>query len=113
MNGAEIPAWVAVLASLFLVGGAMVTLIGSIGLVRLDSFYARVHAPTLGTTLGTGCIAMASILYFSALGTRIVLHEVLILLFVAVTTPVTLMILVRAATIRDRIGQSPPPHDEP
>jgi multicomponent K+:H+ antiporter subunit G len=109
MNGsAQIPAWIAFLTSILLIGGAAITLIGSIGLVRLESFYARVHAPTLGTTLGTACVAIASMLHFSALEARPVLHEVLILLFVTVTTPVTLMILVRAATLRDRIEQKAP-----
>ena len=71
--------------------------------MRLKSFYERVHAPTLGTTLGTGCIVFASMIYFSALQTRPVLHEILIAVFVTVTTPVTLMILVRAALFRDRL----------
>ena len=60
------------------------------------------HAPTLGTTLGTGCILIASMVFFSVLQTRPVLHEVLIAVFVTVTTPVTLMVLVRAALHRDR-----------
>ena len=41
-------------------------------------------------------------IYFSALGTRPILHEVLIVIFVTVTTPVTLTILVRAASLRDQ-----------
>ena len=82
--------------------GARSTLIGSLGLLRLRSFYERVHAPTLGTTLGTGCIVLASMIYFSVLQTRPVLHEILIVVFVTVTTPVTLMLLVRAALFRDR-----------
>ena len=32
---------------------ALLTLIGTLGLVRLSSFYARIHAPTLGTSWGT------------------------------------------------------------
>jgi hypothetical protein len=48
---------------------------------------------TLGTTLGTACVATASMIYFSALGTRPV-HELLIVVFVTVTAPITLMILV-------------------
>ena len=32
------------------------------------TFYERVHAPTLGTTLGTACIVVASMIYFSAAG---------------------------------------------
>lgn len=97
----QIPAWAALTTAILLVVGAAVTLIGALGLLRLQSFYEKVHAPTLGTTCGSGCIALASIIYFTAAGTRPVLHELLIVLFVTVTTPITLMILVRAAMSRD------------
>jgi multicomponent K+:H+ antiporter subunit G len=36
------------------------------------------------------------------LQTRVVLHEVLIMVLMVITTPVTLMLLVRAAIYRDR-----------
>lgn len=98
---AELPAFAVILAAALLIGGAAVTLVGSLGLLRLSTFFQRVHAPTLGTTLGTACVSGASMIYFSALGTRPVLHELLILMFVAVTTPISLMILVRAAVLRD------------
>ena len=74
------------ITAILLVAGAAITLIGALGLLRLRTFYERVHAPTLGTTLGTGCIVMASMIYFSAVGSRPILHELLILLFVTVTT---------------------------
>jgi multicomponent K+:H+ antiporter subunit G len=101
------------LTAVLLVTGAAITLIGAIGLLRLGTFYERVHAPTLGTTLGTVCIALASMIYFSALETRPVVHELLIVAFILVTTPVTLIILVRAAQLRDQfegreITQRPP-----
>ena len=99
---AELPAWAALVTAALLFLGAAITLIGSLGLLRLKTFYERVHAPTLGTTLGTGCIVLASMIYFSVLQTRPVLHEILIVVFVILTTPVTLMILVRAAMLRDR-----------
>ena len=103
MNGVEqLPAWAALVTAMLLVLGAAVTLIGSLGLIRLGSFYERVHAPTLGTTFGTGSIVLASMIFFSALQTRPVLHEFLIVAFVTLTTPVTLTILVRAAMLRDR-----------
>ncbi|MEH6951413.1 monovalent cation/H(+) antiporter subunit G [Nitrobacter sp. NHB1] len=103
MNAAgELSALPAILTAVFLVGGAVITLIGSLGLLRLGSFYERVHAPTLGTTLGTACIAIASMIYFSALGTRPVLHELLIIVLVIVTTPISLMVLVNAALFRDK-----------
>jgi multicomponent K+:H+ antiporter subunit G len=106
----ELPAWAAVLTAALLFLGAAITLIGSLGLLRLKSFYERVHAPTLGTTLGSGCIVFASMIYFSALQSRPVLHELLIVVLAMVTTPVTLLILVRAALLRDR---SENPHGVP
>ncbi len=104
----NISALAALLTAILLVAGAAITLIGTLGLIRLPTFYQRVHAPTLGTTLGTVCISLASMVYFSALGSRPVVHEVLIVLFVTVTTPITLMILVRAAVSRDEAENNPP-----
>ena len=101
-HAAGLPAFTALLTALLVVLGATLALIGSIGLLRLKSFYDRVHAPTLGTTLGTGLILIASMVLFSALESRPVLHEILIGLFMTVTTPVTFMLLVRAALHRDR-----------
>lgn len=100
----DLPPWAAVLVAILIVSGAAITLIGSFGLIRLKSFYERVHSPTLGATLGAGCIVLASIVCFAALGSRFVIHEVLILIFVSLTTPVTLMLLARAALYRDRVG---------
>jgi multicomponent K+:H+ antiporter subunit G len=103
---ADLPAWAAIITAILVFTGAATTLIGSLGLFRLASFYERLHAPTLGTTLGTGCIALASIIFFSASQSRIALHEILIVVFVTVTTPVTLMVLVRAALFRDRLERT-------
>jgi multicomponent K+:H+ antiporter subunit G len=103
----EIPALAAILTSTLMIFGAAITLIGSLGLLRFRGFYQRVHAPTLGTTLGVICLAMASMVYFSALGTRPVLHELLVIVFVVTTTPITLMILVRAALFRDETERRP------
>ena len=66
MNAAgDLPAWAALLTAVLVLVGAAVTLIGSLGLLRLATFYARVHAPTLGTTLGMACILAGSALFFS------------------------------------------------
>ncbi len=97
----ELPAWAAILTSILVLTGAALTLIGTIGLLRLKNFYARVHPPTLGTTLGIGCVLLASMLYFSVLESRPAVHEVLIAIFVTITTPITLMLLVSAALRRD------------
>jgi multicomponent K+:H+ antiporter subunit G len=111
-QAADLPLWAAVPVALLLLVGAGLGLTGSIGLLRLRGFYERVHAPTLGATLGIGSILLASMLYFSVLQTRAVLHEVLITVFMVVTTPVTLMLLARAALHRDRAegdAKVPPP----
>lgn len=97
-----LPTWTALLVAVLLLLGTGLSLTGSLGLLRLGNFYQRVHAPTLGATLGAGCVLIASMVFFSVLQTRPVVHEVLITVFVTVTTPVTLMVLVRAALQRDR-----------
>ncbi|MCW8084418.1 monovalent cation/H(+) antiporter subunit G [Sabulicella glaciei] len=99
---ADLPLWAALPVALLLLLGAGLTLAGSIGLIRLRDFYARVHSPTLGTTMGVSSILLGSIIYFSVTGSRLVLHEILIAIFMGVTTPVTLMLLARAALYRDR-----------
>ena len=111
-NAADLPAWAALPIALLLLLGAGLTLTGSLGLLRLGSFYDRIHAPTLGTTMGIGCVLLASMLFFSVLQTRLVLHELLIAVLMVVTTPVTLMLLARAALYRDRregCDEVPPP----
>ena len=108
MNGAaEVPLWAAIPVAGLLLAGAGLTLIGSFGLLRLPRFYDRIHAPTLGTSWGTAGIVLASMIYFSVVGGRPVLHELLIGVFVTVTTPVTLMLLGRAAVFRDRTEGRP------
>jgi multicomponent K+:H+ antiporter subunit G len=97
-----IPLWAAIPAAFFLVLGAGLTLIGTIGLARLPSFYTRLHAPTLGTSWGTGGIVLASLIVSTFIEGRPVLHDLLIGLFVTVTTPVTLMLLGRATLYRDK-----------
>jgi multicomponent K+:H+ antiporter subunit G len=107
-SAASLPLWAAILVAACVLIGAGLTLIGAAGLLRLGTFYERVHAPTLGTTLGTGFILIGSMLYFSLAGDRLVVHEVLIAVFVTATTPVSLMLLVRAADYRDRLeGRNP------
>lgn len=107
MNAAaHLPVWAALLVAVFVLAGAAITLTGSIGLLRLPSFYARVHAPTLGATLGAGAILVASMIGFTVLEGRPVVHEVLIAAFLTITTPVTLMLLARAALYRDRVEAS-------
>ena len=98
----SLPDWAAIVIGVFLIIGSSLALLGNIGLVRFRSFYERLHAPTLGTSWGVASIVIASMLMFSLLNARLVLHEMVIGVFMPLTTPVTLMLLGRAALRRDR-----------
>jgi len=102
MSAADVPLWAALPAALLLICGGLLTLVGSLGLLRLDSFFARIHAPTMGSTLGAGCVLLASMLSSTALAQRPVIHELLITLFILITAPVTTMLLMRAAILRSK-----------
>jgi multicomponent K+:H+ antiporter subunit G len=99
---ANLPGWACALVAALVLIGASLALIGSIGLVRLETFYRRVHAPTLGVSLGAFTTLAGSMVFFSVAQGRLVLHELLIGLFISLTTPITFMLLVRAALHRDR-----------
>jgi multicomponent K+:H+ antiporter subunit G len=93
-------------ALLLLVGGAF-TLLGSFSLVKLSSFFARLHGPTKATTLGVGCILLASALHFTLGREGASVHEVLIVVFLFLTAPVSAHLMAKAALHRDR--EAPPP----
>jgi multicomponent K+:H+ antiporter subunit G len=108
-----LPLWVEIVTAVFAVLGAALAAIGSFGLVRLPSFYHRIHAPTLGATAGAWCVMIATVVYFSVQGSNLFLHAVLISLFVALTAPVTTIFLMRAALFRDRQRGLNGPHAPP
>ncbi|HET7062425.1 MAG TPA: monovalent cation/H(+) antiporter subunit G [Nitrosospira sp.] len=97
-----LPLWADLLASFLLITGSVLTLIGSSGLLRLPNLFARIHAPTLGNTLGLGCVLLASMLVASMQTDRLVLQEVLLTLFAVATSPVTAILLMRAGIYRRR-----------
>jgi multicomponent K+:H+ antiporter subunit G len=85
------------LTSLLILIGAFFTLVGSIGLFRLQDFMSRLHGPTKATTLGVGGVLLASLLYFGTHGDGISLHELLIGMFLFITAPVSAHLLAKAA----------------
>ena len=102
-----LPLWALIPATALLFAGGLLSLLGAVGLLRMRDFYARMHPPTMGTTLGTGCVLMASILVSSALLHRPVIHEILIGVFIMLSAPVTGMLLMRAAVSRGRKATPP------
>jgi multicomponent K+:H+ antiporter subunit G len=87
--------------------GTFFVLVGSFGLVKLSEFFKRLHGPTKATTLGVGCILIASIGVHAARGDGLGLREILITLFLFLTAPISAHLMARAA-LRLEPRQRPP-----
>ena len=105
---AAVPLWAEIVIAALSVIGALFTLIGSWGLAKLGDFGKRLHGPTKATTLGVGCILIASMLWFGLTGTPS-LHELLITVFLFVTAPVSAHLLIKVAMKLDATPHAPPP----
>ena len=103
-----LPVWLDALLALLVVVGAAFALIGSWGLAKLSDFLKRLHGPIKATTLGVGCVLIASTIWFSVAKGAPSLHELLITLFLFLTAPVSAQLLIKAAL---KLGTSdkPPP----
>ncbi len=114
---ASLPDWAALLVAVLMLASALLAFIGSVGLLRLKSFYSRLHAPTLGTTLGLFLMVVATIVFFSLARGHLVLSPLLVGVFVTATVPITMILLARAALQRDRSEGDPrvppPPSGKP
>ena len=110
MTEQTLPLWLDIVISVIVVLGALIALIGSSGLLRLKTYFERVHAPSIIATLGTWCIMHATVIYFSVQEHKLAIHAILIAIFIAVTVPVTTIFLMRAALFRARrSGEKVPP----
>ena len=89
----------AVVASLVIVGG-LFSFLGSLGLARLPDVFMRLHGPSKATTLGIGCVAFASMVFFTFHEGAPSVHELLIIVFVFMTTPVSAHLVAKAALHR-------------
>ncbi|MNL40975.1 Na(+)/H(+) antiporter subunit G [compost metagenome] len=96
--------WVEIPVAILLVLGSLFALVGAVGLLRMKDYFQRMHPPALASTLGAWCAALASIIYFSALKSGPVLHAWLIPILLAITVPVTTLLLARAALFRKRMA---------
>lgn len=103
MSG-ELSMWIEGAVAVLLVLSGLFALLGAMGLVRLKDYFQRMHPPALASTLGAWSVALASILYFSALKSGPVLHAWLIPILLSITVPVTTLLLARAALFRKRMA---------
>ena len=107
---ATLPMWIEGAVAVLLVGSGLCSLTAAFGLLRLASFFQRMHPTALANTLGAWCVTLASIVYFSAQDGRLSLHVWLIIILLSITAPVTTVLLARAALFRKRqAGEAVPP----
>ena len=111
MNG-EIPSWLVPIIAALLVLSGLFVIISAVGFLRLPDFFVRMHPTALAYTGGSWSVVLAGILYFSALEGRAVLHPWLIIVLLAISVPVTSVLLARVALFRRRaakLSDTPPP----
>ena len=109
MNTATLPLWAEMTVAALVLAGAALALLGSIGLLRLPTFFERVHAPAIIATLATWCVLLATGLFLSLQNHEVALQPLLIAIFIAITVPVTSIFLMRASLFRARqAGQDVP-----
>ena len=87
--------------------GALMCVIGGVGLLRLPDFYSRTHAATITDTMGAGLVLLG--LALQAGPTLIAVKLGLIGVFLWLTGPAATHALAKAAYAH---GHTAPPHTE-
>ncbi len=100
------------IVSLCLVIGSGFVLVGAIGLLKFNDPMTRLHAPTKVGTVGIGMLLVASIIHSFDIG-KPSTHEVLILVFLFVTAPISANFIGKVNIHRRACDTPPdPPRDD-
>ncbi len=95
-----------------LIVGAIFTLVGAIGLIKLPDGMTRLHAPTKVGTIGVGAMLLASMINSYVYGEGS-MHELLIMAFLFVTAPISANFMAKVHIHRRACDQPPaPPRDD-
>jgi multicomponent K+:H+ antiporter subunit G len=106
------PFWAEITVSVFLIIAGLFGLVGSFGLIKLPDAMTRLHAPTKATTLGVGGTLLASMVFFYATQGRISTHELLIALFLFLTSPISALFIAKVHLHqRETPDALPTPHE--
>lgn len=84
-----------IITGVLVVVGALIVLSGGIGLLRLPDFYTRTHAAGLTDTAGAGFILVG--LLFQAPNWGVATRLIMIVIFLALTSPTATHTLAQAA----------------
>lgn len=92
--------------------GTLFTLVAAIGLLKLNDAMSRLHAPTKAGTVGIGAYLMASMIHSFMFGEGS-FHELLILVFLFVTAPVSANFMAKVNIHSGNTAELPqPPRDD-
>lgn len=105
-----LPLWVEIVVAALVLAGAALALLSSFGLLRLSTFFERVHMPAIIATLGCWCVTWGTVLFFSVQQGELAVFPLLTAVFIAITVPIPTIFLMRAALFRARqMGKAVPP----
>ena len=106
--------WIfAIILLLLLAVGSLFILVGSLGLVKFSDFFSRLHAPTKASTLGVGCVLLASVGYHMLGDSDTQPRELLITAFLFITAPISAHMMAKAALSLHMAERPPQPGTEP
>ena len=100
-----------VLVAVLLLASGVAAFTGALGLLRLPDFFTRMHAPALAYTAASWSAALATVLHFSGHEGALSLRAWSIIVLLAITAPITTVLLARAGLFRGRAAGAdlPPP----
>lgn len=91
----------AMVISIFLVAGAILSMVSAVGIHRLKDPYTRLHATSTINSLGLICFLVASLFYTLESPAAYNVRQLLTILFLFTTVPAGVHILSRSAIVRD------------
>jgi multicomponent K+:H+ antiporter subunit G len=100
---------VAIALVLLLAAGCFFILVGSYSLVKLSEFFKRLHGPTKASTLGVGCVLLASVGYHWFSDTDPQPRELLVTAFLFITAPISAHLMAKAALSLHMAERPPQP----
>ena len=100
---------IAIALVLALAVGCFFILLGSFSLLKLSDFFKRLHGPTKASTLGVGCVLIASVGYHWFSDTDPQPRELLITAFLFITAPISAHLMAKAALSLHMAEQPPMP----
>jgi len=82
----------------FVIAGSILLIIGAIGILRMPDFYSRIHPAGITDTMGAWLVLVG--LMFASASWLVTVKLVMLLLFLAITSPLAGHALAKAAYMR-------------